>query len=105
MHHGMGKSSRAAIHDYKEIDPYRMSPHAHENHGHPYPGLPSAEIINSPLSAAHYQTPVYHVHPPMHVLRHQEQSWNSNPDNEYASALVGSLKIDDGGVGKLCLSD
>lgn len=99
----MGKSRTRTPMQYREGgDPYRtLTPHEHHGqpHGHPYPGLPSADITSSPLSTGHYQTPIYHS--PVNVLRAQDQPWNTDTENDYASALVGSLSIDDHGVGKL----
>lgn len=77
--------------------------HAHSHpHSHaqpapsmPYSGMSSAESIEPALSSVHFQTPVYHA--PVPDMRPAEQDWDA--DNDYASALVGSLKIDDAGVG------
>jgi hypothetical protein len=62
----------------------------------PYTTLPAVNTIEPPLSNIHYpSTPVYQTQAP--VVRPQEQ-WS--PESDYASALVGALKIDDSGVGK-----
>lgn len=99
MHHAIiGKPGRTTMHDYQRDLPYRtLTPQEHHDqaHGHPYPAV---DMINPPLSGVHYQQTVYQS--PVHVMRHLDHQWNSNPENEYASALVGSLKIDDDGVGK-----
>ncbi|KAF8245927.1 hypothetical protein K440DRAFT_686106 [Wilcoxina mikolae CBS 423.85] len=99
----MGKSSRTTMPNYhRENGTYRSMAQEHhsQTHAHahtqlapmPYSGLSSAENIEPPLSSVHFQTPVYHT--PVQVMRQQE--WHA--DNDYASALVGSLKIDDAGV-------
>jgi hypothetical protein len=75
-------------HSYRNLPPQ-------EHHGHPpYSTMTSGEACEPTLSAVHFQAPVYH---PSEAIRQQEQ-WQA--DNEYATALVGSLKIDDDGVGK-----
>jgi hypothetical protein len=103
----LGKNSRATMSSYhRENGTYRPSmtqEHHGQTHAHPhsqlapmpYSSLSSAENIEPPLSSVHFQTPVYHT--PVQVMRQQE--WHA--DNDYASALVGSLKIDDAGVGEL----
>jgi hypothetical protein len=103
LHHQelLRRASRAAVPDYqRESNTYRLSPHEQHTQTHspphtiPYSGLSSAENVESPLSGVQFQAPVYHT--PTPAMRTQEQ-WQ--PDNDYASALVGSLKIDDCGVG------
>jgi hypothetical protein len=89
----MGKVSRPSVNYHRENNHYRnLSPQDHHGHAS-YSSMTSGESIE-PISAVHFQAPVYHS---SETMRHQEQ-WQA--DNDYATALVGSLKIDDDGVGK-----
>jgi len=103
MHH-MGKPNRPHMPGYhRDNNHYRhLSPQDHHGPGHsqhgpmPYSGLAAGDAVEPALSPVHshfHQSPVY---PSQDVMRQQEQ-WHA--DSDYASALVGSLKIDDDGVG------
>jgi len=105
MHH-VGKPNRPQMPgSHRDNNHYRHMSQDHRGPDHPpqpgpipYSGLTSGESIEPVLSPVHghfHQSPVYHS---PEVMRHQEQ-WHA--DNDYASALVGSLKIDDDGVGEL----
>ncbi|KAI5800545.1 hypothetical protein FPQ18DRAFT_253090 [Pyronema domesticum] len=119
MHPGMmGKSNRPSMAPYhRENGAYRtlsaaehhpqQHPHTHPHpHGHqhpqaaqiPYNNVPISEPIETPMGSVHFQTPVFHQ-PVQQVLRQQQQQqadWHA--DNDYTTALVGNLKIDDDGV-------
>jgi hypothetical protein len=97
----MRKASRTTLSTYPRNNPnYRtISPQSSQSHSPTtlsYTGLSSAESIE-PVLPSVFQTQVYHSSPPAPVMRPHGQ-WQA--DNDYASALVGSLNIDDSGVGK-----
>ena len=113
----MGKPNRPAMLGYpRENGQYRAQEQSHHAHSHshphshshshshthaqsapPMPSYSAAESLEPTLSSVHFQTPVYHAPVPP-----SDQDWDA--DNDYASALVGSLKIDDAGVGGPFLS-
>lgn len=110
-YHIAGKPNRAPLPNYQlgrdGSNTYRnISPPSHHGSHRPPPlsfsGVPSGAAIDPPpLSAIHYSTPVYQT---QSVLRpHDQWAGDDYASTAHVSGVLGQLKIEDDGVGKLLI--